>query len=127
MLELLDDVFGNIQNKMNTFLCGNSTDKCEKWAGIIEFLVVEVFLLDFFLGGKMIRCCSVKLLDSITDRDTVGESEWIWLLLEKVGQTGTMKELLSVGFTNGGPSITLHDGALTWIDHVSVVAEPISG
>ena len=55
VVELLDDVLGNVQDQVDALLAGHSADECEEWNGVVEVLEVEVLLLKLPLCSGMIR------------------------------------------------------------------------
>jgi hypothetical protein len=68
----------------------------------------------------------VKLLDSVADWDTIWVCESVRLKMEQMSERGSLQKFLLVGFTDCSPLVTLQQGALTWIDHVSLITKPIS-
>lgn len=61
---------------MDALLLGNSANKGEEGHRIIEISKVEVFLLKFSLGGDMVRCLLIELLQPRLYGHAVGEGKW---------------------------------------------------
>lgn len=129
IVESLDDVLSNIQDQVDSLLARNTADEGEKWDAVIKFPEVEVLLLELLFSGEMVWGNGVQLSGSLGNWDTIGEGEGLGLLTQKPAEGGPIEEIISVGFTDGGPLVTQHDGAPTWVDHgvsPSWVDEPVS-
>lgn len=99
-------MLSNIKDKVHTLLACDSTDEGKEWNTVINILEVEVFLLEFLLGSEMVWGYLIKLSSSLSNRDTIGESEWLGFLTQEPAERGAVKEIISVRFTDGGPLIT---------------------
>ncbi len=76
-LVLVEDLFGSVEDQMHSLLRGDTTDEAEERHGIVEIAVAEVLLLDYFLGGHVVRSDGVELLEPSVDGDSVREGEGI--------------------------------------------------
>ena len=112
-------MLSNIKNEMDTFLGSDSSYEGKEWDAVIEISEVEIFLLEVLLGGFMVWSTGIKLSDSLWDRNTIWESEWLWLLSKEPCKAGTVQEIIAVRFTDSGPLIGKHDSRSTWVDNES--------
>lgn len=78
----MNNVLSNVENQVNSLLCGNSTDEGEQWDRIIQILEIEVFLLKQPFGGQVIWSSGIKSSNSLWDWDSIRESKWMCLLSE---------------------------------------------
>lgn len=76
-------MLGDVEDKVNTLLRGDSSDEGEERNSIIKISKLEVLHLKSLLSSEMVRGGRVEFLDSLWDGNTVGEGEWIGLLLEE--------------------------------------------